>query len=120
MTSTNAKVVARCIEIIREVRDGFLSEEYAVDQPLSSLSERFACDQAVAAIETEFAALEQSDAARPELANKLLGLKPFLEAHHCSTEVIDEAVAVLQSDAVLPQDGASYERGRQRVRLPNP
>ncbi len=47
--------VARCLEIAREVRDGFLSEEYAVGQPLASLNERFACDQIIAAIEREFA-----------------------------------------------------------------
>ena len=46
--------IARCIAIAREVRDGFLSPEYATDQPLSSMMERFACDQVVAAIEAEF------------------------------------------------------------------
>jgi hypothetical protein len=48
---------ARCIEVIREVRDAFLSEEYAVGQPLASFSERFASDQAIAAIEEEIAAV---------------------------------------------------------------
>jgi len=47
--------IARCIAIARETRDGFLSEEYAVDQPLSSFQERFACDQVAQAIENEFA-----------------------------------------------------------------
>jgi hypothetical protein len=47
--------VAKCIEIIRGVRDGFLSPEYATDQPMSSFSERFACDAAIAEIQQEFA-----------------------------------------------------------------
>lgn len=47
--------VARCIEIARETRDGFLSPEYATDQPMSSFQERFACDQVAQAIENEFA-----------------------------------------------------------------
>ena len=49
------RAVARCLQIIRETRDGFLSPEYAVDQPLSSIMERFACDQCALAIEDEFA-----------------------------------------------------------------
>jgi len=49
------RAVARCIEIARETRDGFLSEQYAVGQPMSSFLERFACDQVAQAIETEFA-----------------------------------------------------------------
>ncbi len=48
------RAVARCLEIIRETRDGFLSEEYATDQPLSSFQERFACTQCAEAIENEF------------------------------------------------------------------
>lgn len=48
--------VTRCLEIVRRVRDGFLSEEYAVGQPLSSFNERFACDQVEQAIEQEFGA----------------------------------------------------------------
>jgi hypothetical protein len=48
----------RCVEIAREVRDGFLSEQYATGQPLSSLNERFACDQVAAAIEREFGLYE--------------------------------------------------------------
>jgi len=46
--------IARCIEIVRETRDGFLSEKYAVGQPIASFAERFACDQAASAIENEF------------------------------------------------------------------
>lgn len=46
--------IARCIEIARETRDGFLSPQYATDQPLSSFQERFACDQVAQAIENEF------------------------------------------------------------------
>lgn len=46
--------IARCIEIARETRDGFLSEEYATGQPLSSFQERFACNQVAEAIENEF------------------------------------------------------------------
>lgn len=49
------RAVARCIAIAREVRDGFLSPEYATDQPLSSFHERFACDQVASAIEDRFA-----------------------------------------------------------------
>lgn len=48
------RAVARCIEIVRETRDGFLSEQYAVDQPMSSFLERFACDQVAEAIQQEF------------------------------------------------------------------
>jgi hypothetical protein len=48
------RAVARCIEIARETRDSFLSEQYAVGQPLSSIMERFACDQVAQAIENEF------------------------------------------------------------------
>lgn len=55
MGEAERRVVARCIEIIRETRDGFLSEQYAVGQPIASFSERFACDQAAQAIENEFA-----------------------------------------------------------------
>ena len=51
--------IARCIAIAREVRDGFLSPEYATDQPLSSMMERFACDQVAQAIEIEFTPAEQ-------------------------------------------------------------
>lgn len=49
------KAIARALEIAREVRDGFLSEEYATGQPVSSFQERFACDQVARAIEDEFA-----------------------------------------------------------------
>ena len=45
---------ARCIAIAEQVRDGFLSEEYAVGQPLSSIQERFACNQVIEAIRAEF------------------------------------------------------------------
>lgn len=45
---------ARAIEIVRETRDEFLSEHYAVGQPAASFNERFACDQAASAIENEF------------------------------------------------------------------
>lgn len=50
-----SRAVAQCIAIVREVRDGFLSEEYATGQPVSSFTERFACDQAASAIENHFA-----------------------------------------------------------------
>ena len=36
--------------VAEEVRDGFLSPEYATGQPLSSFQERFACNQVVDAI----------------------------------------------------------------------
>lgn len=49
------KAVARCIAIVRRVRDEFLSENYAVGQPVSSFNERFACDEVARAIEDEFA-----------------------------------------------------------------
>lgn len=48
------KIAARCIEIAHAVRDGFLSPEYATNQPISSLMERFACDQVAEAIKSEF------------------------------------------------------------------
>jgi len=48
------KTVARCIEIIREQREGFLSEQYATPQPIGSFNERFACDACADAIATEF------------------------------------------------------------------
>jgi hypothetical protein len=54
-SAVERRLIARCIEIVRETRDGFLSEEYAVGQPLASFQERFACDQAAKAIEDEFA-----------------------------------------------------------------
>lgn len=47
-------VVARCIQIIFDIRDEFLSPEYAVDQPLGSLMERVACDLCIDAIGAEF------------------------------------------------------------------
>lgn len=48
------RTIARCIEIVRETREGFLSEQYATPQPLGSMMERFACDQVADAIENEF------------------------------------------------------------------
>ena len=69
--------LARCVEIIREVRDGFLSEEYAYGQPLASIQERFACDQAAERIENEFGlgTVEQC---------KLLGKPTPIEQHTAS------------------------------------
>jgi hypothetical protein len=46
--------VAKCIEIVRRVRDDFLSPEYATHQPLASFNERFACELAAKEIENEF------------------------------------------------------------------
>lgn len=46
--------VARCIELAREVRDDFLSEEYAVGQPEASFSERFASERVAQRLENEF------------------------------------------------------------------
>lgn len=40
----------RCLDIAIEVRDGFLSEEYAFPQPIGSIQERFACNQVIEAI----------------------------------------------------------------------
>ena len=45
---------ARAIDIVREIRDGFLSPEYATGQPMSSIEERFACNQAAEAIEQHY------------------------------------------------------------------
>lgn len=47
--------VARCVELIREVEQGFLSPEYATYQPLSSFQERFACRMVAERIEQEYA-----------------------------------------------------------------
>ena len=46
--------LARCLEIIRNVRDEFLSDTYAENQPASSFAERFACGQVAERIENEF------------------------------------------------------------------
>jgi hypothetical protein len=35
---------------VKQVSDGFLSEEYATPQPVGSIQERFACEQAIDAI----------------------------------------------------------------------
>jgi hypothetical protein len=43
-------VLEEAIVAIMKERGGFLSEEYAANQPLSSLSERFACDQCIKAL----------------------------------------------------------------------
>ena len=48
------QAIARCIEIVREVRDEFLSEQYATPQPLGSFQDRFACEQVAEAIEAAF------------------------------------------------------------------
>ena len=55
MAEGHREAVARCIQIIFETRDGFLSPEYATDQPISSVMERFACDRCIDAISSEFA-----------------------------------------------------------------
>ncbi len=48
------EAVARCIQIILNTRDSFLSPEYAPGQPVSSMNERFACDRCIDAILSEF------------------------------------------------------------------
>lgn len=44
----------RCIAIIEEVRDSFLSPEYAMGGPMDSITERFACNRAIDAIRARF------------------------------------------------------------------
>ena len=46
-----ARGAEQAIGIVRNTRDGFLSDQYATPQPLGSIQERFACDQCVDAIE---------------------------------------------------------------------
>lgn len=45
-----ADTIRRCAEVCDEQEQGFLSPEYATDQPLSSLAERFACREVKEAI----------------------------------------------------------------------
>jgi hypothetical protein len=49
------KAVARCIELIREQRNDYLSEEYCADQPMCSFSERFVLDQMAVTLENQLA-----------------------------------------------------------------
>lgn len=46
--------VARCIELVREVCDDFLSPDYATPQPVGSFVERFACSLVAERLENEF------------------------------------------------------------------
>jgi len=40
----------RCAKVCEDQKVGFLSQEYAFNQPLGSLTERFACDECAQAI----------------------------------------------------------------------
>jgi len=48
------EAVGRCIAIIREQQQVFLSPRYATGQPLSSISERLACSLCIREIERAF------------------------------------------------------------------
>ena len=52
--SVNNPVAIRCAAIAREQARSFLSERYAVGQPMASLTERIVCEMVAQAIEQEF------------------------------------------------------------------
>ena len=45
-----AVAIEAAAKAVKQVSDGFLSEEYATPQPVGSIQERFACSQAIDAI----------------------------------------------------------------------
>lgn len=75
---SGSDIFARCIDIAIAVRDGFLSEEYAVGQPLSSHQERFACNQVIEAIYAE----QKREAAMTELARLGQEIEAFTPTAH--------------------------------------
>jgi hypothetical protein len=79
-TVAERRGLARAIEIAQRTRDGFLSEEYAVGQPVASFSERFACNQVIAEIEREFG-LGTDEQCR------LLGKPTPIDAYRTSKEI---------------------------------
>ncbi len=48
------KTVARCIQLVLNTRDEFLTSEHTVDQPVGGLMERVVCDRCIDAIGAEF------------------------------------------------------------------
>lgn len=44
--------VERCAQVAELTRDGFLSPQYATNQPAGSFCERFACDEVARSIRT--------------------------------------------------------------------